>query len=188
MPEQITLALRRAAADLATMAPADRDWLLERLSAAERARLRAALGPARFDDSLKTQAPPGDLPETKTSLDHAAINATSAATSAATSTATSTARSTARRRVLGELASSPSDGWLLARVVAALPATERALAAQHPLIHRAEKHTGTTVAPSLVDTALLDVIDELGATLPDHVAPPDRPASMLHRLLRKVNG
>lgn len=172
MPEQITLALRRAAADLATMAPADRDWLLERLSAAERARLRAALGPARFDDSLKTQAPPGDLPETKTSLDRAAINA----------------RSTARRRVLGELASSPSDGWLFARVVAALPATERALAAQHPLIHRAEKHTGTKVAPSLVDTALLDVIDELGATLPDHVAPPDRPASMLHRLLRKVNG
>lgn len=184
MPEQITHALRRAAADLATMAPADRDWLLERLSAAERARLRAALGPARFDDSLKTQAPPGDLPETETSLDRAAINATSAATSAATSTATSTAR----RRVLGELASSPSDGWLLARVVAALPATERALAAQHPLIHRAEKHTGTTVAPSLVDTALLDVIDELGATLPDHVAPPDRPASMLRRLLRKVNG
>ena len=180
MPEQITLALRRAAADLATMAPADRDWLLERLSAAERARLRAALGPARFDDSLKTQAPSGDLPETKTSLDRAAINARSAARSTATSTA--------RRRVLGELASSPSDGWLLARVVAALPATERALAAQHPLIHRAEKHTGTTVAPSLVDTALLDVIDELGATLPDHVAPPDRPASMLRRLLRKVNG
>lgn len=176
MPEQITHALRRAAADLATMAPADRDWLLERLSAAQRARLRAALVPARFDDSLKTQAPPGDLPATETSLDRAAINATSAATS------------TTRRRVLGELASSPSDGWLLARVVAVLPATERALVAQHRLIHRAEKHTGTTVTPSLVDTALLDVIDELGAMLPNHVAPPDRPESMLRRLLRKVNG
>lgn len=172
MPEQTDHALRRAAADLATMAPADRDWLLDRLSVAERARLQAALGPARFDDSLTPQARAGDPPDTANSLESAAISATS----------------TARWRVLSELASSPSDGWLLARVVAALPASDRALAVQHRLIHLTEKHAGTTAAHSLVDTALLDVIDELGALLPDHVAPPDRPESMLRRLLRKVNG
>jgi len=172
MPDPINHALRRAAADLATMAPADRDWLLDRLSTAERARLQAALGPARFDDSLKTHVPPGDLPEIETSLDRAAISPTAAA----------------RRRVLSELASSPSDRWLLARVVATLPANDRALARQHPSMPRVESRTGATVESSLVDAALLDVIDEVGATLPDPVVPPDRPASMLRRLLRKVNG
>lgn len=171
MPESRNHALRRAAADLATMAAADRDWLLERLSAAERQRLHAALEPARFDDSMNALSEPGEPRQVEAATDRAAINATSAA----------------RQRVLSALASNPSDGWLLSRVVTALPASDRALAMQHAGMRQAQVGISTTRAPSMLDIALRDAVDALGATLPDPITPPDQPESLLRRLLRKVN-
>lgn len=172
MPEPLDQALRRAAADLATMAPADRDWLLERLSAAERAQLQAVLGPVQAGDAGNARAQFSDH------LDSAATSAHS----------THSATWQTRQRLLGALASAPADRWLLSRVMAVLPAEDKALAAGYVRLQPTDRAAEAAVPTRTLSVALLDAIDELGASLPDTAEQLPQPESLLRRLLRKVNG
>lgn len=172
MPEPLDQALRRAAADLATMATADRDWLLERLSAAERAKLQAVLGPTQGGDAGTARAQFSNHLDSAATSAHSAHDATWAT----------------RQRVLGALASAPADRWLLSRVVAALPTSNKALATGYAQLQHTNSAAEVGVPTPMLGIALLDAVDELSASLPDTVEPLPRPESILRRLLRKVNG
>ena len=172
MPEPLDQALRRAAADLATMAPADRDWLLDRLSAAERAQLQAVLEPAQAGDADKARAQFSDH------LDAAVTSAPS----------THSAMWETRQRLLGALALAPADRWLLSRVMAVLPADEKALATGYAQPQPTNSAAGAAVPTRILSVALLDAVDEVSASLPDTVGQLPRPEPLLRRLLRKVHG
>jgi hypothetical protein len=172
MPEPIDQALRRAASDLAMMAPADRDWLLAQLSAAERAQLQAVLGPAQVGDAGKARAQFSDHLDSAMTFAHSTRSATWES----------------RQRVLGALASATDDRWLLSRVVAVLPPEEKALATRYARLQPTNGAAEAAVPTRTLGAALLDAVDELSASLPEAVGQLPRPESLLRRLLRKVNG
>jgi hypothetical protein len=134
--------------------------------------LQAVLGPPQGGDAGRASAQFSDLLDSAVNSAHSPPNATQET----------------RQRILGALASSPADRWLLSRVVATLPADDKALAMGYAQLQLTNTAGEAAVPTRLLGVALLDAVDELGASLPDTVGQLPRPESLLRRLLRKVNG